>query len=1126
MRVNCLTFSRLLLLIILVAAQLLAAGGSARAAIITVGGDCTLEAAIIAANTNSDGACAGAVDGAYDTPSDYIVLEANQTYAYNTAWGNPFNQGNTALPPITSTLTISGNNATLVRDQTLNCPAASADQDFRFFTLFGKVGSPIQLTLFDITLMNGCANSPNGSVQSGGAIRGVDATLAIITTTLVNNQATASGGAISLEGGAAGFAMSGSTVASNQSGLDGGGIHAVQSGNSSNLIVGMMGGSQVNNNESGGKGGGIYLESQSNNDSLINMVISASEVLTNSSQGDGGGLYVLASGANGGVALNAVDSKLNANTSHLGEGGGFYVESAIITNSTQMLTLMNTELLSNTSQGNGGGFHSLTNGDTGVVNLTLSNTRVEANRSQQGAGGGFYVEDSSTQSLNTFVTLASSKVLTNTSQEDGGGFATLFTGDRGLMNVSLSNTRVEANTSQQGAGGGFYIKNAATEDSTTNIGILSSMVLTNTSQGNGGGFHILGEGELVTVTLVTAAGTIDANQSEEGAGGGLYVENAATESLYTSVVLDSTNVQTNTSQGDGGGMLVKSEAEDGETSAIITGVLFQGNHSQGNGGAIAYSSPYSNSLVMQNNRFLSNVAAQGAALYAQTKGGLVNNNCFVNNFDHALTYTGDALMDATNNWWGAPDGPSGAFPGSGDAALGNLTVAPFQLADPSACGTLQTDVVAVAEVNPASATPLLPGQPVTFTTVVTSNGPSGAHTVVVTQLVESDYGFSNVISSTVSELSAGESERVPLGIVIPDNLTATHLLTYTQVISNRYDTTANERIVITRQIVPPTVFMAAANASVDESDDLQLTVQMDQANPYADSIVSIATSDGSALAGEDYTAINQNFVIDAGQSSTLIAIPIEDDNVIEGDENFLVTLGAVSGVRLGTPATTTVTISETAPDAALVMTKTLGIEGITPACTNLTERKVPVGTTVVYCYIATNTGSVPLTNHSLVDSHLGVVPLNSAVVLQPGQSMNTTVTRTLTVSVTNVATWTAQLGGATISQLIDEETVATTGSATLIISAPSDDQDDDTIPDNVEGAADVDGDNVPNFLDDDSDGDGRPDVEEVGPDPNNPLDSNGDGIPDFLDPGDPTGLDPDQQPQFPARLLIPLLENE
>jgi hypothetical protein len=114
-----------------------------------------------------------------------------------------------------------------------------------------------------------------------------------------------------------------------------------------------------------------------------------------------------------------------------------------------------------------------------------------------------------------------------------------------------------------------------------------------------------------------------------------------------------------------------------------------------------------------------------------------------------------------------------------------------------------------------------------------------------------------------------------------------------------------------------------------------------------------------------------------------------------------------------------------------------------------------------------------------VDSDLGMILDNHPHTLAPGAFYSTTVSKNVTVGVTNVATWTATLeeagaqGGSGDSAALN--VVGNSTTATLHISGPTQDQDGDTIPDNVEGAADVDGDNIPNFLDLDSDGDGTPD---------------------------------------------------
>ncbi|MBP8294221.1 MAG: hypothetical protein KAX65_15700, partial [Caldilineaceae bacterium] len=209
-------------------------------------------------------------------------------------------------------------------------------------------------------------------------------------------------------------------------------------------------------------------------------------------------------------------------------------------------------------------------------------------------------------------------------------------------------------------------------------------------------------------------------------------------------------------------------------------------------------------------------------------------------------------------------------------------------------------------------------------------------------------------------------------------------------------------------------------------------------------------------------------------------------------------------------------------NAAFTFTKTVGILGISPECTAATDLLVPIDTTVVYCFRVENTGAATLLLQALTDSHLGNLPLPANTVVAPGASYIVTATATLTESVTNVATLTAGVA-ADASRSAFDLIVARTTSATARISAATDDQDGDSIPDNVEGAGDVDGDNVPNFLDPDADGDRIPDRNEVGTDPNNPIDSDGDGIPDFLDPDKPTALEPGEEPAMNNRLFLPLV---
>lgn len=200
-------------------------------------------------------------------------------------------------------------------------------------------------------------------------------------------------------------------------------------------------------------------------------------------------------------------------------------------------------------------------------------------------------------------------------------------------------------------------------------------------------------------------------------------------------------------------------------------------------------------------------------------------------------------------------------------------------------------------------------------------------------------------------------------------------------------------------------------------------------------------------------------------------------------------------------ATVTITINDEAP---LTFSKTVSIEGIKPRCTAIDEIKAPVGTTIVYCYTVRNNGTQPATNHTLIDSHLGQLLTDLAHSLAPGATYSTTFTQTLTVTTTNVATWTASVAQP-VAVAQTPQVISAQKSATVHISGPNDDSDQDTIPDNLEKAGDVDQDNIPNFLDTDADGDGVGDQAEVGSSPLQPQDSNNDGIPDYLDATIQTG---------------------
>ena len=110
--------------------------------------------------------------------------------------------------------------------------------------------------------------------------------------------------------------------------------------------------------------------------------------------------------------------------------------------------------------------------------------------------------------------------------------------------------------------------------------------------------------------------------------------------------------------------------------------------------------------------------------------------------------------------------------------------------------------------------------------------------------------------------------------------------------------------------------VADAEASEEEDTALDFVVTLD---PAASDTVTVdyATSDGTATAGEDYTATSGTVTFASGETTKTVSVPITDDTEDDGGETFTLTLGnASSGVQLG-DAEATGTIRNTEAAAPL-----------------------------------------------------------------------------------------------------------------------------------------------------------------------------------------------------------------
>ncbi|NGZ06870.1 MAG: hypothetical protein G8237_10995 [Magnetococcales bacterium] len=92
------------------------------------------------------------------------------------------------------------------------------------------------------------------------------------------------------------------------------------------------------------------------------------------------------------------------------------------------------------------------------------------------------------------------------------------------------------------------------------------------------------------------------------------------------------------------------------------------------------------------------------------------------------------------------------------------------------------------------------------------------------------------------------------------------------------------------------------------SSEATYTVRLSSALSSA-ATVQYATSNGTGVAGNDYTATNGTLNIPAGQTSVTFTVPVTGDTTIEPNETFTVTLSNPSGVSLGTTVAITTTIT-------------------------------------------------------------------------------------------------------------------------------------------------------------------------------------------------------------------------
>jgi uncharacterized protein YcfL len=108
----------------------------------------------------------------------------------------------------------------------------------------------------------------------------------------------------------------------------------------------------------------------------------------------------------------------------------------------------------------------------------------------------------------------------------------------------------------------------------------------------------------------------------------------------------------------------------------------------------------------------------------------------------------------------------------------------------------------------------------------------------------------------------------------------------------------------------PTVQFGAANFSINEGDGNAM-IEVTLSNPSSDPVtVAYISSDGTAVAGLDYTAVNDTLTFSPGHVSETFAVPILQDDLYESDETVNLALSSPVNAGLGAPVEAVLTIKD------------------------------------------------------------------------------------------------------------------------------------------------------------------------------------------------------------------------
>lgn len=519
-------------------------------------------------------------------------------------------------------------------------------------------------------------------------------------------------------------------------------------------------------------------------------------------------------------------------------------------------------------------------------------------------------------------------VISNNTAFSGGG----LWADGSDMDLTITNTQITGNGAIGGTGGGAYIG-----DTGGPLLIQDSVISGNNSDDCGAGIYFYDPDFDVTIDRTTISGNTTGCM-----GGGIYLYNmdAGVFSITNSTISG------NVADGPGGGMVVFNPEP-----LVIRNTTFSGNSGYFGGAVILYEG---GGATFDFVTIVNNTATMGSG------GGIMHNagdvtitNSIVadNTGGSDIETTGDGEFNVGFSFIESSDGTVNDLGGNlsgADPMLGPLannggptqTHRPLQgspvidAADPAT--TVLTDqrgqpreypvlpdmgsvevVGGIIQFNPATVSVAENGASVTLT-VVRDVGTDPATVTLTTADADATAGLDYTAVSTTVTFAAGDLSETVNVPILDDSLNEGNEQ-FTASLTNPSDGAAlgaNALATVTiTDFEPGQLVLSGVPYTVAENAGF-VTITVNRINGANGAVsVNYTTTAGSATAPGDYTTTSGTLNwADGDTASKAFNIPIQDDTLVEGNEQFTVSLSApTGGATLGAPNSSTVTITDFEP---------------------------------------------------------------------------------------------------------------------------------------------------------------------------------------------------------------------